>query len=64
MQRFLFRVAYTYPDGTTSYEPVCVRAADNDLAAALTEVEGATLRYRDAVGASRVITLLVVTADV
>jgi hypothetical protein len=64
MQRFLFRVQYTYTDGTTAYEPVCVRAADGDLTAATTEVEGATARYMTAAGATRTITLVTVTADV
>ena len=63
MERFLFRVQYTYPDDTVSYESVCVRAADDDASAALTEVETATARYRDLVGATRTITLLLVTAD-
>jgi hypothetical protein len=64
VQRFLYRVQYTYPDGTSSYEPICVRAADDDEASALAEVEAATVRYMTAVGATRTITLTLVTPDV
>lgn len=64
MQRFLYRVRYTYPDGTSSYEAVCVRAADGDQTAALAEVTTATARYMTAAGATRTITLTTVTADV
>jgi len=64
VQRFLYRVQYTYPDGTVSYESVCVRAADGDTTAALTDAETGTDRYRVAVNATRTMTLLVVTADV
>lgn len=63
MERFLFRVQYTYPDGTSSYEAVCVRAADGDDAAALAEVTAATSRYMRASGATRTITLTLTTAD-
>lgn len=63
MQRFLFRVQYTHRDGTVAYESVCVRAADGDEAAARAEVEGATSRYMTVVGATRTLTLVVVTAD-
>lgn len=70
MNRYLFRVRYTNvadPDDPfaidqVSYEPVCVRALTE--AAALAEVETATERYRDAIGATRVITLTLTTADV
>ena len=69
MQRYLYRVRYDYADGTTpiagvtsSYEPVCIRAATE--AAALTEVTAATARYPTAIGATRTITLTLVTADV
>ena len=64
MQRYLFRVQYTYSDGTSSYESVCVRAANGDEAGARAEVTTATSRYMTAVGATRTLTLLVVTADV
>jgi hypothetical protein len=64
VQRFLWRVTYTYSDGTSSHEAVCVRAADGDEAAARTEVEAATSRYLQASRATRTITLTVVTADV
>ena len=70
MERFLFRVQYDYEDGmtpiagvTSSYEPVCVRAADGDEAAALAEVEDATARYVAAAGVTRTITLVTVTAS-
>jgi hypothetical protein len=63
MQRFLYRVQYTHPDGSVAYEPVCVRAADGDETAARTEVESATTRYMTAVGATRTLTLVLVTAD-
>jgi hypothetical protein len=62
MQRYLYRAQYTYDDGTSSYEPVCVRAATE--AAALIEVTAATARYPTAIGATRTITLTLVTADV
>jgi len=68
VNRYLYRVTYTLPDGTTpiagasvAYEPVCVRAETEALA--LTEVEGATARYMTAVGATRTITLTGVAAD-
>lgn len=64
MQRFLYRVAYTHRDGSIAYEPVCVQAADGDEAAAQAEVEAATTRYMAAVGATRTLTLVTVTADV
>jgi hypothetical protein len=64
MERTLFRVQYTYADGTSSYEPVCIRAATGDAAAALAEVTTATSRYLTAVGATRTITVVVVTPDV
>jgi hypothetical protein len=63
VHRFLYRVAYTHQDGSVAYEPVCVRAADGDVASALAEVTAATARYPRVVGASRVITLVTVTAD-
>ena len=64
MERFLFRVRYEFADGTVTYEPVCVRAADDDESAARTEVLNATQRYAIAVGASRTLTLVTVTPDV
>jgi len=63
VQRFLFRVQYTYDDGTSSYEAVCVRAADDDEAAARAEVLAATSRYATAVGATRTLTVTLTTAD-
>jgi hypothetical protein len=62
MQRYLFRVHYTFPDASSSYEAVCVRAADDDEASARTEVLAATSRFT-AVGVTRVVTLTLVTAD-
>lgn len=69
MQRYLFRVTYTLPDGmvpiagvSTVYESVCVRA--DTEAAALAEVEMATARYMTAVSATRAIALVTMTADV
>ncbi len=64
MQRFLVRVQYAYPDGSVSYEPVCVRAADGETAAALVEVTAATDRYAQASKATRTLTVVLVTADV
>ena len=68
MTRYLYRVQYTLPDGAVpiegesmAYEPVCVLAETE--AAALTEVEGATDRYRVAAGATRTITLVGTVAD-
>jgi hypothetical protein len=63
VERFLFRVQYTFADGTVSYESVCVRAADDDESAARAEVDTATERYRKAMGATKTLTLLLVTAD-
>lgn len=63
MQRFLFRVEYVYADSPSSFEPVCVRAADDDESAARAEVTAATARYAAAAGATRTITLISVTAD-
>jgi hypothetical protein len=66
MQRFLFRVQYTWTDeadeAQTTYEPVCVRA--DTEAEALADVTTATTRYTTAVGATRTITLTLTTADV
>ena len=69
MNRYLYRVQYALPDGTTpiagislAYEPVCIRA--DTEATALIEVTAATLRYTDAIGATRTITLVTTTADV
>lgn len=64
MERFLYRVQYTYPDASVSYEPVCVRAADDDTTSALAEVLVATARYAAASKATRTYTLLGVAADV
>jgi hypothetical protein len=61
VQRYLWRVQYLYPDATTAYEPVCVRA--DTEAAARAEVESATERHRRATNATRVLTLTLVTAD-
>lgn len=61
MQRYLYRVAYTHADGSVAYEPVCVQAVDET--AAQTEVEAVTTRYPTAVGATRTVTLVTVTAD-
>ena len=63
MQRWLYRVQYTYPDATVSYESVCVRGEDDATAAAQAEVETATDRYMEATNATRTLTLLLVTAD-
>lgn len=63
MERFLYRVRYTYADATSSYELVCVRAGDGDRVSALAEVDGATNRYARATGATKTMTLLLVTAD-
>ena len=69
MQRYLFRVAYTYADGATpiagitvAYEPTCVRAEDE--ASARAAVLAATTRYLTAVGATKTVTLILTTADV
>jgi len=62
VSRYLFAVRYTHPDGSWVEEPVCVRAATE--LAARTEVEGATVRYAAAVGATKTITLRLTTADV
>lgn len=61
MNRYLFRVQYTYSDDSVSYEPVCTRAETE--AEALTDVTAATVRYATAVGATRTFTLVVTTAD-
>ena len=63
MERFLYRVQYTYPDDTSSYELVCVRAANDDVTAARAEVDGATQRYARSTKATKTLTLLTVTAD-
>ena len=63
MQRFLYRVQYTYPDDTSSYELVCVRAEDGDTVAAQAEVDDATQRYPRVTNATKTLTLLLVTAD-
>jgi hypothetical protein len=69
MQRFLFRVQYALPDGTTpiagityAYEAVCIRAETEALA--LAEAITATTRYMTAVGVTRTITLIGTAADV
>jgi spore coat polysaccharide biosynthesis predicted glycosyltransferase SpsG len=69
VNRYLYRVTYTLPDGSTPiagestvYEPVCVRAATE--ADALAEVTTATTRYLEASGATRTMTLVLTTADV
>ena len=62
MDRYLFRVQYTYPDATVSYEPVCVRADSESAARA--EVDSATDRYADLLKATKVLTLTLVTPDV
>lgn len=65
MQRFLFRVQYSYrdPDEADSYESVCVRAADGDEASARAEVMDATARYARVMNATRTLTLVLTTAD-
>jgi hypothetical protein len=63
VERFLYRVQYTYPDATSSYELVCVRAADDDVTAARTEVDEATQRYARSTRATKTLELLLVTAD-
>jgi hypothetical protein len=69
MNRYLYRAQYSLPDGrapiagvTVSYEPICVRALTE--AEALVAVTDATARYPAAVGATRTLTLVTVTADV
>ena len=62
MQRYLWRVRYTYPDASVAYEAVCVRAETE--AAARADVEAGTDRHPRATGATRVITLTLTTADV
>lgn len=62
MNRYLFRVQYTYSDATVSYEPVVVRAETE--AAARTEVDDATERYPTLMGATKTLTLVLTTADV
>lgn len=62
MNRYLYRVQYTHEDDSIAYEPVCVRAASE--AEAQADVEAGTARYRDAVKATRTLTLVLVTADV
>lgn len=64
MERFLYRVQYSYPDETSSYELVCVRAADDDLVSARAEVDEATQRHARFTKSSKTLTLLLVTADV
>jgi hypothetical protein len=64
VERFLYRVTYTLSDESVTYEPVCVRAADDDVDSAQAEVEAATERFMTAVGATRTLTLVTVTADV
>jgi hypothetical protein len=60
-ERYLYRVQYTLPDGSLTYEPVCVRAESET--AARTEVTEATARYAAAARASREFDLVVVTPD-
>jgi hypothetical protein len=64
VKRYLFRVQYTFADGFSTYEPVCVRAGDTDEAGARAEVDAATERYRIAAGATKTLTLVATTADV
>jgi len=56
MFRYLFRVQYLFPDDTSTYEPVCVRAETE--VAARAEVDAATDRYPSLVGATKAITLI------
>lgn len=60
MARYLFRVQYIYSDDTIVkfpvYESICIEAAT--LAAAEAEVDAATDRYPQAVGATKTITLV------
>jgi len=62
MNRYLFRVQYTYDDASVSYEAVCIRAATE--AAATIEVTAATDRYTTVMHVTRTITLTLTTADV
>lgn len=57
MPRYLYRVQYTYPDESVSYEPVALDAADE--AAALVEVTAATERYAKLMKATRTYTRLI-----
>jgi hypothetical protein len=61
VNRYLYRVQYTHEDDSTVYESVCVRAASE--AEAQADVETGTDRYKDAVKATRTLTLIAVTAD-
>lgn len=61
MERYLFRVQYDYPDGTQSYESVCVSSESE--ADAIEQVEDATDRWRLASRATRTLTLVLETAD-
>jgi hypothetical protein len=63
VKRYLFRVQYTFSDGTQSYELVCVRDADNNEAGARVQVSDATSRYKTLMGATTTSTLLGVAVD-
>lgn len=63
VSRYLWRVQYTYRDGSVTYEPVCVRA-ETEAAARTEVIDAATKRYAEAVGATRTLTLVTTTPDV
>jgi hypothetical protein len=54
--RYLFRVQYTFSDGTSCYEPVCIEAATEQ--AARDEVATATTRFLTVARATRTVTLV------
>ena len=61
MTRYLFRVQYTKPDGSVTYEPVCIRAETE--AVARVELDDATERYAKFVNASRTYTISSTTVE-
>jgi hypothetical protein len=65
VNRYLYRATYTIAveddADSVSYEPVCVRALTE--ADALAEVDAATDRYPDAVGATKTLTLISTTVE-
>ena len=56
MPRYLYRVTYTYADGSVAHEPVAVDAAT--AADAEADVDEATDRYPAMVGATKTLTLV------
>ena len=62
MNRYLFQVRYDYPDGSGTYEPVCIDAASE--AAATTDVLAATARHATLTNATRTTTVVLVVLDV